>query len=362
MTQRTDPYPLWFHVDMDSFFASIEIRERPELAGKPVVIGADPKGGAGRGVVSTCSYEARACGISSAMPISQAYRLCPHAVFLPVRMPLYVQVSRRIMALLARYATECLPVSIDEAYLAAGDCPDVASATHRAEAIRRAVAAEEGITCSVGIGQSRVVAKIASGFVKPDGLTVVPPEETAAFLAPLPAGTIPGIGAKTSALLQAMGIETIGDLASYDIQQLIDRFGKWGIALHELACGRDIRPPPGSGTRRSLGREWTFPEDTDDPERIREAAMAMADELCRSLAARSLRFRTVTLKIRNNRFETSTRSFSLPHPAGDPAVLRRVVQRLLDQEAQDTKVRLIGVRLSSLETDTARQTSLFDFA
>ena len=186
-----------FHVDMDSFFASVEIREKPELKGLPVIVGARPKEGKGRGVVSTCSYEARKYGIRSAMPISQAYRLCPRAVFLPVNMRLYSEVSARVMRLLRKFSEKFQQVSVDEAYLVPG--PEICNFEEAAVyglKIKDEVQKQEGVTCSVGIGPNKLIAKIASGFQKPDGLTVVRPEDVKEFLFPMPVSKIPGIGDK----------------------------------------------------------------------------------------------------------------------------------------------------------------------
>ncbi|MBN1195260.1 MAG: DNA polymerase IV [Methanomicrobiaceae archaeon] len=358
MTEQSGP--IFFHVDMDSFYASVEIRERPLLAGKPVVVGADPEGGQGRGVVSTCSYEARSFGIHSGMPISQAYRLCPYATYLPVRMPLYSQVSGNIMALLNRHSTECWQVSIDEAYLVPSGVDDYGAALPVAEKIQHDVVAAEGITCSIGVGPSRVVAKIASGYQKPAGLTIVTPGETARFLAPLPVGKIPGIGGKTAAELQIAGIETIGQLAECDVQQLMEWFGRWGIAMHELSLGRDIRPPR-QGGQKSLGREVTFAEDLDDREQVCTAATDLAGILHEHLAARSLRFRTVTLKVRFANFRTITRAFSFPRFTDDPGALQQAVRMLLDAVLTGPKVRLVGIRLSAFDCDESRQTTIGDY-
>ena len=227
------------HVDMDSFFASIEVRRDPSLAGRPVIVGADPKGGAGRGVVSTCSYEARRYGVHSGMPISRAYDLCPHGVYLPVDRNLYVRTSADIMAILSRHAGRIEQVSIDEAYLDVSDAGGFPAAEALAAAIKQEVRETVGITCSVGVAPGKAVAKIASDYKKPDGLTVVRPEEVAGFLAPLPVEKIPGVGRKTGEDLRQMGIRTIGDLAGHDIQALIARLGRSGISMHRLARGID---------------------------------------------------------------------------------------------------------------------------
>jgi DNA polymerase IV (DinB-like DNA polymerase) len=223
-------------VDMDSFFSSIEMVEHPELVGLPVVVGADPKDGTGRGVVSTCSYEAREYGIRSGMPISRAYRLCPDARFLPVDMALYQTVSGRIMKILRSYAyaDKFQKVSIDEAFLdvKADDFEDAAGIARN---IKKEILAKEKLISSIGIGPNKLVAKIASNIQKPDGLTVVTPGEVQEFLDPMPVTKIPGIGKKTETTLKNMGIETIRELRTYNVRKLVSSFGKWGYQMHDLA-------------------------------------------------------------------------------------------------------------------------------
>ncbi|MCK9308165.1 MAG: DNA polymerase IV, partial [Methanoculleus sp.] len=243
------------HVDMDSFFASVEVRCDPSLAGRPVIVGADPKGGAGRGVVSTCSYEARRYGVHSGMPISRAYALCPHGVYLPVNHPLYARVSGEIMAILRRHADRFEQVSIDEAYLDVSGAGGFAAAEALAAAIKREIREEEGLTCSIGVAPGKVVAKIASDYRKPDGLTVISPGEVVGFLAPLPAAKMPGVGAKTGEDLQRMGIRTIGDLSRRDVQDLTARFGRHGVLMHRLARGTDDAEVQGREGYKSVSRE-----------------------------------------------------------------------------------------------------------
>jgi len=255
-----------FHVDMDSFFASVEIREKPELKGLPVVVGSDPKGGSGRGVVSACSYEARKYGIQSAMPISQAYRLCPDAVFLPVNMKLYADVSAKVMELLKGFADRLQQVSVDEAYLVPGpEIRNFEEAAIYALKIKDEVQKQEGITCSVGIGPNKLIAKIASGFQKPDGLTVVRPEDVREFLFPLPVSKIPGIGKKTAETLKIMGITRVKELANCDVQFLTEKFGKMGLRMKQLANGLDFGEVRENKSIKSISRHGTFAEDTNDP-------------------------------------------------------------------------------------------------
>jgi len=346
------------HLDMDSFYASVEVQRRPELAGKPVVIGADPKQGKGRGVVSTCSYEARAFGIRSAMPISQAYVLCPHAIFLSPDFPAYVQASAAVMGLLRSHGFLMEQVSIDEAFLDISALGAFSRAQSLAEEIRASVRHHLGLSCSIGIAPSRAVAKIASDFKKPDGLTIVTPKALRDFLAPLPVRKIPGVGKKAEGLLFEMGIRTIGDLARQDIQNLIGRFGRSAIALHQLAHGIDESGVIDDQEIKSISRETTFDADTDDVEVLVSTLDLLIRGVCENLAEEQLRFKTLTLKIRYPGFITRSRSRSLSHFSGDAAVARSLVHALFREEYDGRKIRLIGIRLSSFEKPDAAQATL----
>ncbi|RXE57029.1 DNA polymerase IV [Methanoculleus taiwanensis] len=349
------------HVDMDSFYASIEVRERPALRGSPVVVGADPRGGAGRGVVSTCSYEARRYGIHSGQPISRAFDLCPHAVFLPVNRRLYVRVSGNVMQILGQYAGRMEQVSIDEAYLDLTGIGSYTEAEELARSLKEAVMEAEELTCSVGIGPSKVVAKIASDYRKPDGLTVVPPDRVAAFLAPLPVGKIPGVGKKTGAELAGMGVRTVGDLAAYDVQELIARFGSGGVRIRDLALGRDERRVEVREGAKSISRETTFAEDMDDPRFLGAAMDFLAADLAGTLAKEAPAFRTLTVKVRYRGFATHTRSRTFDHATSDPAVIREGARELLAAFLDGRFVRLIGLRLSGFDRHEGRQSSLDEF-
>jgi len=346
------------HLDMDSFYASVEVQRRPELAGKPVVIGADPKQGKGRGVVSTCSYEARAFGIRSAMPISQAYVLCPHAVFLPPDFPAYVQASTAVMEILRSYGFLMEQVSIDEAFLDISALEDFTPAQALAEEIKAAIRHRLGLSCSIGIAPSRTVAKIASDFKKPDGLTIVTPPALQEFLAPLPVRKIPGVGKKAEGLLFEMGIKTIGDLARQDVQGLMGRFGRSAIALHQLAHGRDESGVIDGQETKSISRETTFESDTDDVDVLVSTLDVLIRGVCGNLAEEQLRFKTLTLKIRYTGFITRSRSRSLSHFSRDASVVRSLVHALFREEYDGRKIRLIGIRLSSFEKIDASQATL----
>ena len=343
------------HLDMDSFYASVEMRENPELKGKPVVIGADPKNGTGRGVVSTCSYEARAFGIRSAMPISQAFVLCPHAIFLPPYFPRYAKYSAEVMAILISHELPFQQVSIDEAFLDVSAVGNYSEATDLAERIRNDIRTQLGLTCSIGIAPTKVVAKIASDVDKPDGLTVVEPENLFSFLAPMPVRKIPGVGRKAEAELFEMGIRTIKDLAEHDIQVLIARFGRSAIALQAITSGIDDDIVEERDTVKSVSRETTFLKDINDEQVIAATMDALAREVCRNLSDESLRCRTVTIKVRYHGFVTKTKARTLPHYTDDEKTVRSFANSLLRDIFDDRPIRLLGIRLSTFEKRDARQ-------
>jgi DNA polymerase IV (DinB-like DNA polymerase) len=349
------------HLDMDSFYASVEVREHPGLKGKPVIVGADPKGGAGRGVVSTCSYEARAFGIHSAMPISRAYYLCPDAVFVRPSFPLYSAASRRIMEILKRRSEKFQQVSIDEAFLDISSAGDYGTATDLALEIKREIREKEGLTCSIGVAPAKIVAKIASDYRKPDGLTVVPPGEVEQFLFPLPVGKIPGIGKKTGTELASMGIVTIGDLAGTDIQVLIGRFGKWGLHMHSLAHGADDEEVLEREGYKSTSRESTFEQDTEDSDFLISVLDELADDISQSLKKDGVLWKTATIKVRYQGFLTHTRSRTIYRSTADPSTLRAIARILLAEMLDGRKVRLIGLRVSALEKADMAQRRIDDF-
>ncbi len=351
-----------FHVDMDSFFASVEVRENPELADKPVVVGADPKGGKGRGVVSTCSYEARKFGIRSAMPISRAYKLCPTAVFLPVNFPLYIRASNEVMKILRSYSEKFQQAGIDEAYLDVSSVGSFEAARELALRIKKEIEERTRLTCSIGVGPSKIVAKIASDYQKPDGLTVVEPTKVLEFLSPLPVRKILGVGKKTEAELKATGIETIGQLAGYDIQKLLSRFGKWGLYMHELALGIDESEVEEEECCKSISRETTFEEDTADASILFRTMDELAEDVHRSLVDEGFLFKTLSIKVRYQHFITRTRARTLAHYTDEPGLIKETAKALLKGFIDGKLVRLIGVRLSSLEKRRTRQKLIEEFA
>ena len=346
------------HLDMDSFYASVEMRDDPGLKGKPVVIGADPKNGAGRGVVSTCSYEARAFGIRSAMPISQAYVLCPHAIYLPPHFPRYTQASSGVMGLLKSHGFPFQQVSIDEAFLDVSSLGNYPAATRLAEQIRDDICTQIGLTCSIGIAPTKVVAKIASDVNKPRGLTAVEPSNLFSFLAPMPVRKIPGVGRKAELELLELGIRTIKDLAVYDIQVLLARFGRSVITLQAITSGSDEDFVVERDCVKSVSRETTFPEDTPDEQLITATVDALAQDVCRNLADESLRCKTITLKVRYVGFITRTKSRTFSHYTDNASAVRSVAYALLRDISDGCPIRLVGIRLSSFEKHDARQTIL----
>jgi len=357
IVQGTSPRII-LHLDMDSFYASVEMQGRPELRGKPVVIGADPNHGKGRGVVATCSYEARAFGIRSAMPISQAFVLCPHAVFLPPDFPRYGKASADVMAILKAHGFPLQQVSIDEAFLDVSHLGTFPAATDIAVRIKDTILTHLGLTCSIGLAPTRVVAKIASDVHKPGCLTIVEPENLFSFLAPMPVRKIPGIGKKSEAVLFEMGIRTIRDLAAFDIQVLIARFGRSAIALQDIAAGIDKSEVKERDGVKSVSRETTFSNDTDDEQLIAATMGALAEEVCRNLSDESLHCRTVTVKVRYQGFITRTKARTLPHHTGDPVTVCTCAHTLLRDIFDGRKIRLLGIRLSSFDTCDARQMTL----
>ncbi|WAI00276.1 DNA polymerase IV [Methanogenium organophilum] len=360
--RRTETRRIILHVDMDSFFASVEVRENPALKGLPVVVGADPKGGTGRGVVCTCSYEARRYGIRSAMPISEAYVRCPEAVYLPVSHDLYREVSGDIMDAIRPFADAFAQVSVDEAYCDISSCGTYAAAEEIGTEIRHLVKERQGITCSVGIGPNKTIAKIASDFNKPDGMTIVHPDDAAAFLAPLPVRKIPGIGKKAEERLASLGIATAGELAKADPLRLKDVLGKWGGVMHAKANGIDNTPVSGRGERKSIGKEYTFPEDVTDRELLCRNLAILSAEVCRRLRKEGGRCRTVTVKIRYRGFTTRTKAFSFAHATNCEDAILHTAESLLLPFLTKTPVRLIGVSVSGLERTCSGQMTLDMFS
>jgi len=338
------------HIDMDAFYASVEQRDHPAYRGRPVIVGADPQGGSGRGVVSAASYEARVFGIHSAMPISRAYRLCPDGVFLPVRMSHYQTVSAQIFAIFGRYTDLVEPLSLDEAFLdVTGSLRLFGPAEHIGRQIQTEVRAETALGASVGIAANKFVAKVASDLRKPNGFVVVALGQESGFLQPLPIERLWGVGPKTAGYLRRMGLMTIGEVASQPQQTLVAALGRLGAQLWELANGIDPRPVIPDEPAQSIGAETTFPEDTADPLRIRQTLLALSERVARRLRADALQAGALTLKLRDETFRTQTRSVSLSESTDQPQDLYRTALLLLERSSSvGRKMRLLGVTASNL--------------
>jgi DNA polymerase-4 len=334
------------HVDLDAFFAAVEQRDRPELRGKPVIVGGDPRG---RGVVSAASYEARRFGVHSAMSLNEAVRRCPDGVFLPVDGRRYQQASRDVMAVLRRFTPQVEPISIDEAFLdVTGSRELFGEGDEIARLIKAAVREEVGLTISVGVATTKLVAKIASDLRKPDGLVVVPPGDEAGFLAPLPISRLWGVGEKTAVVLADYGVRTIGDLAALAPDVVIRRFGKHGGSLVDRARGIDADPVHMGDPAKSVGHEHTFDADTRDPELIERTLLGMADGVAGRLRSAGVRASTVAVKIRDSSFRTITRQRTLPEPTDMTEPIFHAALELARPEVRGIRVRLLGVTASNL--------------
>lgn len=341
---------------MDAFYAAVEERDRPELRGKPVIIGADPKGGAGRGVVSTANYVARGFGVGSAMPISTAFRLCPHGIFIPPDMAKYGAVSKEIRTVFEAFTDLVEPISVDEAFL------DVTASVRLfgdgetiARRIKARIREDTMLTASVGVATAKLIAKIASDLNKPDGLVVVPPGTERAFLAPLPVRRLWGVGPKMEERLAKLGVHTVGQLADAKVTRLL---GAHGLDLQRLARGEDDRPVVSdSGPARSVSVEHTFDQDEGSPRALRKALLRLADELSRRLRAESLSGRTVTLKYRDQTFRTTTHARSGKTPTNVASELFETATVLFDEVHGSLKVRLLGIGVSGFSEPA--QKSLF---
>lgn len=344
------------HVDMDAFFASVELRRRPELRGRPVVVG-----GSERSVVLAATYEARAFGVHSAMPMTQARRLCPQAVVVPPDHEEYRRASGAVMEVLGDVTALVEQVSIDEAFLdVSGARRRLGSPAEIARSIRLRVRTELGLPCSVGVAATKFVAKLASGFAKPDGLLLVPVAATVPFLHSLPVGALWGVGERTRASLARWGITTVAELADADVATVQRAVGAAaGARIHDLAWGRDPRPVVPERQEKSIGAETTFAEDTRDADVLAGHLLALADRCAGQLRRRDLVARTVGLKVRTADFQTLTRSHTLAVPTDVGRDLYLAARTLL--EATDLggrRVRLVGVRAEGLTEATARQPTL----
>lgn len=344
--------PCILHLDMDAFFASVEQVDDPSLRGLPLIVG-----GGDRGVVSACSYEARAFGVHSAMPMVQARRLCPQAVVKSGRMSRYAEVSRQIMRILENFSPVVEQASVDEAYL------DVAGMERlygpieaMAALIKAAIGEATGLNCSIGVAPVKFLAKIASDYRKPNGLFILRPEEVPAFLATLPVEKIPGVGPKAVLRLKEVGVRTAADVRRFSEEFWLRRLGKWGSCLYQRAAGIDPRPVAPWSEAKSEGAENTFQRDTNDVEELKRWLMDQAERVGRRLRRDKVQGRTVTLKIKYADFKQITRSRTLSKPTASTKTLFQTVAALLDEEPLQSKARLIGLAVSNFDRSPQQHT------
>jgi DNA polymerase IV len=334
------------HLDMDAFFAAVEQADNPEYQGKPVMVG-----GAERGVVCAASYEARRYGVHSAMPVFQAKKLCPHGLFLPVRMSRYKEISRKVMEILSNVSPLVEQLSIDEAFVDISGTeaifgPARSLAIHVKAAVREATA----LSCSVGIAPNKFLAKIASDLNKPDGLTIIEPEDIPSFLQSLPARKIPGVGKRTAEELRNLGVINVSDILRLPLPFWNKKFGKWGVRLYEKAQGIDNSPVEPYSDPKSISAEETFSHDVNSMADLEKMLMSQAEEVGRDLRKSGLQGRTVTLKVKFSDFKTVTRSRTLPEPVDSTQILFNIGQQLLRDMKLPRDVRLIGIGISNFSS------------
>ncbi len=346
------------HVDMDAFYASVEQRDNPEWRGKPVIVG----GSGQRGVVAAASYEARAFGVHSAMPSAWARRRCPEAIWVRANFTRYREVSAQIREIFLRHTPLVEPLSLDEAYLdVTEELTGLPTATETAKVIRNEILAETRLTASAGVAPNKFLAKIASDWRKPNGIFVIKPHHVETFLPPLDVRKLPGVGSATEENLHEIGVFKVADLRKIELAELETRFGKFGLRLWQLARGIDDRPVVPSRPRKSLSSENTFATDIT----MAEVAVWISEQgprVWESLEKRSLRGRTITVKLRAGDFTTLTRQLSLPEPVESPEQLVAVAHSLLDRFSfePDTKYRLAGVGVSGFDSPDEPRVPLFE--
>src|SRR6058998_3910423 len=348
------------HCDLDAFYPSCEINRDPSLKGKALIVGADPKNGKGRGVVTSCSYEARKFGVRSGMPISMAWKLCPRGIYVPPDFELYGETSERVMNIMRGFADIFEQTSIDEAYMDVSErCKTYDDAKLLASKLKDALKEREGLTVSVGISPSKSISKMASDMQKPDGLTAVQPEQVDKFLEPLPVSRISGVGKKTTEFLHEKGIETIGQLREVEAKKLTDWFGKGGIWLWAIANGIEETPVEERGLRKSISVEQTFERDIQNKQVVFEALESLVKEVHERLLAERLLFRTVSIKVRFEGFQTFTRDKTHTGYVDDLSVIQDYVRLLFQEFAGDRRrIRLVGVKVSDLKPVEGKQAKL----
>lgn len=334
------------HIDMDAFYAAIEQRDFPELKGKPVVVGGSPEL---RGVVATASYEARKYGIHSAMPSTTAYRLCPHAIFIRPRFEVYKNLSAQLHHIFHQYTDNIEPLALDEAYLDVTDNKkSEKSATYLAKRILEQIHLETGLTASAGVSFNKFLAKLASGWKKPNGITIITPELAQAFVDKLPISKFYGVGKATENKMLALGIRNGRDLQNFGVDNLIDHFGnKMGRFFYDLSFCIDERPVNSLRERKSIGKESTFQRDLEGEEIIKVEVLKIAKIVCEEMQSQDLCGRTIQLKLRYSNFKTITRSHSLEKPTNSFETVQKVLLFLLTKDFNNVPIRLLGVSLSS---------------
>src|ERR671934_1779079 len=348
------------HVDLDAFYASVEQLRKPALRCMPVIVGGSGEPGE-RGVVAAASYEARAFGVRSAMPLGRARRLCPQALFVPCDFTAYRAASEQVFAILRCYSPLIEPIALDEAYLdLTGSEQLLGEPRQVAVRLRDEVLERCGLQISVGVATCKLVAKVASDLRKPRSLVVVAPGQEAEVLKPLPIGRLPGCGPATIDRLMRLGLSTIGELAALPEPLLTEMFGRFGQQLHQHASGIDPSPVTPPGEPKSISREVTFDRDLDDPARVRETALSLLEDVGQSLRARGLAARTITLKVRYRPFDTEERQLTLASPSDRDEDLRPALARLVETHLRPARpVRLVGAGVSNLEP-RATQLSLLE--
>jgi len=347
------------HVDMDAFYASVEERDRPELVGKPVVVGGTPEG---RGVVAAANYEARTFGVHSAMPAATAKRLCPHAVFLPSRIGYYAQVSEQIREIFNRYTPVVEPLSLDEAFLdVAGSEPLFGSPVEIGRRIKQEIREEVGLVASVGVAPNKFLAKIASDLDKPDGFVVVDGGRVQPFLDPLPVGRLWGVGKATGRTFERLGVRTIADVRRLSREFLRQNLGETGHHLWQLARGIDDRRVVPDRKAKSISHETTFAADIDDADVLQAWLVDLSEQVGWRLRRHRLRGRTVQLKVRFGDFRTITRAQTLSRPTNATQEICQTVLKMFDRSVRESRpVRLLGVGVSGFENPDHHQRLLFD--
>ena len=347
-----------FHIDMDAFFASIEIVNNPSLRGKPVIVGGRPDQ---RGVVSTCSYEARAFGVRSAMSLAEAKKRCPHGIFLEGNFSLYRHYSNQVMSIFSSYTSFVEVVSIDEAYLDLTERIESGGAKALAQKIHQEVYQKTKLICSIGIASNKLVANVASSHAKPNGIYEIPAGLEAQFLAPLPIQSLPGIGRKTQLVLNRDGFTKIADLQTSSLDVLIQRYGAWGYHHFLAAKGEDHRPVEWEErSPKSIGAETTFEKDYDDLEFLKEELTELVIKAYRRMRAHKMRTRRISIKLRDSNFKTFTRSHTLiTHYSEEKKLLQETLNLFEGSYAGEMPLRLIGVSFELL-TDSYWQPTLWE--